>query len=80
MRDPVRRILVFLFLFLIAAATVTFVWPTRWRYEHITVDGESYLVRIDRFSGHADILVPEMGWTPSEEPWDEGPSPPDQHT
>lgn len=75
-----RRILVFLFLLLIAAATVCFVWPTRWHYEHITVDGETYLVRIDRISGHADILVPEMGWTPSEQPWDEDAPAPDGHT
>ncbi len=75
-----RRILLFLVLVLVAGALACFVWPTRWRYEHITVDGDSYLVRIDRLSGHADILVPEMGWTPSEEPWDDDTPAPDQHT
>lgn len=64
------RRLSLLLLFLAALAFAAFAWPTRWRYDHITVDRESYLVRIDRLSGHADILVPELGWTPAEAPWD----------
>jgi hypothetical protein len=75
-----RRILFLLVLLVGLVATVSFVWPTRWRYEHISVDGDSYLVRIDRMSGHVDILVPESGWTPSEQPRDVEPPSPDQHT
>jgi len=60
-----------------ALAFLAFVWPTRWRYDHITVDKDTYLLRVERLTGHADILVPEMGWTPAEEPWDEDKGPTD---
>ena len=75
-----RRLFLLLF-YALALAFLLFVWPSRWRYDHITVDKETYVIRIDRLTGHADILVPEIGWTPSEEPWDDGPSPQDdRHT
>jgi len=48
-----------------------FVWPTRWRYDHMTVDGDTYPVRIDRLTGHADVLLPGDGWTPDEEVTDQ---------
>ena len=74
-----RRFL--LLLFLISLVFAAFVWPSRWRYDHISVDGDSYLVRINRFTGHADILVPETGWIPSEQSWDDDSTPPtNQHT
>lgn len=60
-----------LFFVLLALAFLVFLWPTRWRYDHITIDKDTYLVRIERLTGHADILVPEVGWTPAEVPWDE---------
>ena len=60
-----------------ALAFLAFVWPTRWRYDHITVDKDTYRLRVERLTGHADILVPEMGWTPAEEPWDEDKGPTD---
>jgi hypothetical protein len=34
---------------------VVYVWPTRWRYDHMTVDGNIVPVRMDRFSGDADM-------------------------
>ncbi|HKQ57327.1 MAG TPA: hypothetical protein VJY35_05630 [Candidatus Eisenbacteria bacterium] len=58
---------------LLAAAFVLFVWPTRWRYDHVTVDRDTYPVRIDRVTGHADVLLPGDGWTPAEEITDMGP-------
>ena len=76
-----RRAIVSIAFLVIVVGLALFVWPTRWHYEHITVDGDSYLVRVDRFTGHADILVPEQGWTPSEQPWDQEPAPQDdRHT
>jgi hypothetical protein len=45
---------------------LTFVWPTRFRYDHLTMDGNLVPVRIDRFSGDADMLVPDEGWVPVE--------------
>src|SRR5689334_14761429 len=54
---------------LVLAVVVTyamFVWPTRFRYDHLTVDGNIVPVRIDRFNGDADMLVPDEGWTPVE--------------
>ena len=67
-----RRIVPFLLLLTVLLFAV-FVWPSRWRYDHITVDKDTYLVRIARLTGHADILVPELGWTPAETPWEQTP-------
>jgi hypothetical protein len=55
-------------LLLLAAgiAFLTWVWPTRYRYDHVLTDGNAYPVRIDRFNGDADMLVPDEGWTPVE--------------
>ncbi len=47
-----------------------FVWPTRWRYDHMTMDGNIVPVRMDRFSGEVDMLVPDEGWVPVEAPVD----------
>ena len=70
-----RRLLSLVFVLIVALAFFAFVWPTRWRYDHITVDKDKYLVRVERLNGHAEILVPEMGWTPAEQPWDEDTGP-----
>jgi len=56
----------------VLAVFVLFVWPTRWRYDHMTVGQDTYPVRIDRLSGHADILLPGDGWTPAEDASDMG--------
>ena len=55
---------------LLAAAFVVYVWPTRWRYDHLTMDGNIVPVRMDRFSGDAEMLVPDEGWVPVEAPDD----------
>jgi len=65
----IKRLLA-LFVLLALAASVLYVWPTAYRYDHMTVDGDVYPVRIHRVTGHADILMPEQGWIPSEQPWD----------
>ena len=70
-----RRLVLLVFL-IATVAFLALVWPGRWRYDHITVDTDSYLVRVNRLTGHCDILVPEQGWTPAEDPWDEA-APPD---
>ena len=56
----------------IVFAFVAYVWPTRFRYDHMTVDGNLVPVRIDRVSGDSDMLVPDEGWVPVEGT-DEGP-------
>ena len=66
----IRRLLPAL-LILAAIVFAAFVWPTVYRYEKITVNSDTCLVRIHRFTGHADILVPEQGWVPSEDRWDQ---------
>ena len=61
------RILVPILWLLLAAAIALYVWPTRWRYDHMTVDNDTYPVRIDRITGDSDVLLPGDGWTPTEE-------------
>jgi hypothetical protein len=51
---------------LLLAALAVYVWPTRFRYDHVSVDGNTYPVRIDRFTGDGDMLVPDQGWVPVE--------------
>lgn len=72
MKNPASliRALVLLALVALVAAFAAFVWPTRWRYDHMTVDGDIVPVRIDRFTGDADMLVPDSGWLPVEAPPD----------
>jgi hypothetical protein len=55
---------------LLVAAFAVYVWPTRWRYDHMTVEGDIVPVRVDRFSGAADMLLPDAGWVPVEVPAD----------
>jgi hypothetical protein len=49
----------------LAAGFVLFIWPTRYRYDRLQMLGETapgpvYPVRIDRFTGEAEILLPQM--------------------
>ncbi len=59
-----------LLLLLLLVAFAAYVWPTRWRYDHMTVDGDIVPVRMDRITGHADMLLPDEGWVPVEVPVD----------
>lgn len=54
----------------LASLFLLYVWPTRYRYDHMTVDGNLVPVRIDRISGDSDMLVPDDGWVPVESPQD----------
>ena len=72
----VLRLLVVLALVLLLAL---FVWPTRYRYDHVVTEGDTYPVRIDRFSGDADMLTPDDGWYPMGDTDSTGDSP-DAHT
>jgi hypothetical protein len=64
------RILKLLLVTVVIAAFAAFAWPTRWRYDKMTVGEDTYPVRIDRITGHADILLPGDGWTPAEDAGD----------
>ena len=55
---------------LLLVAFAAYVWPTRWRYDHMTVDGDIVPVRMDRLTGRADMLLPDEGWVPVEVPVD----------
>ena len=44
-------------------------WSMRFKFDHIVVDGETYLVRVHRIGGAADILIPGEGWVPAEDAW-----------
>ena len=45
----------------VLVATVIYVWPTPWRYEHLTLKGSSHPVRIHRVTGKTEVLYQE-GW------------------
>ena len=60
------RLLRLLVVLALVAAFAAYVWPTRFRYDHISVEGDFCPVRIDRFNGDADMLVPDEGWVPVE--------------
>jgi hypothetical protein len=60
------RMLRALLLLALLGAFALYVWPTRYRWDHMTVDGNMVPVRIDRFNGDADMLVPDEGWVPVE--------------
>jgi hypothetical protein len=55
-----------LLLIAIVLAFALYVWPGRYRYDHLSVEGSTYPVRIDRLNGNADMLVPDEGWVPVE--------------
>ena len=44
-------------------------YAARFRFDHIVIEGETYLVRVHRITGHADILIPGDGWVPAEDAW-----------
>jgi hypothetical protein len=73
--NHVIRRLFALALLVMLLACFAFVWPSLYRYDHMTVDGDVYPVRIHRVTGHADILLPEQGWIPAEESWDQDTTP-----
>ena len=60
------RVLIRLAIALVVLAFLVYVWPTRWRYDHVSVDGNTYPVRMDRINGDSDMLVPDQGWVPVE--------------
>ncbi len=55
-----------LLLIAIVVAFAVYVWPTRYRYDHLSTEGNTYPVRIDRLNGNSDMLVPDEGWVPVE--------------
>lgn len=57
-----------LVVFALVSAFLTWVWPTWYRWDHMTVDGNVVPVRIHRLSGEADMLLPDEGWVPVEAP------------
>jgi hypothetical protein len=61
-----RAVLLRLVLLFLALLYAGYVWPTRYRYDHLSSEGNTYPVRIDRLNGDADMLVPDEGWTPVE--------------
>ena len=73
----VLRLVRLLVVLAILAAVALFVWPTRYRYDHMTVDGNLVPVRIDRITGDADMLVPDDGWEPVEAPQGASSAPPE---
>ena len=66
MTRRILRALRNLAILLLLAALAVYIWPTRYRYDHLSVDGNTYPVRIDRFTGASDMLVPDQGWVPVE--------------
>jgi hypothetical protein len=57
----IKKVAPWLILVAVSAFGV-FVWPTRYRYEHVTMQGTECLVRIDRFSNQTWVWTPYGGW------------------
>ncbi len=66
-----RRLLKLAVSFLGLLLLVLVLWAQRFKYDHIVVDSETYLVRVSRVSGHADVLIPGDGWVPIEDAWND---------
>ena len=62
-----RRLLTWVVVLAIAWVFAVYVWPTRFRYDHVVTDNEDYPVRIDRLTGEAEMLTPDDGWVPMGE-------------
>lgn len=57
-----KWLLVLVFLLLPAAGLFAwFIWPTGYRYDHMNVRGSIFPVRIERWSGRAEVMYPS-GW------------------
>lgn len=70
MRHPVLKLALSITLrVLFALVVVLLLWSMRFRFDHIVVDNETYLVRVHRVTGDADILIPGEGWVPAEDAW-----------
>lgn len=54
-----------LFIALVLLTLAVLVWPTRYKYDHLKIREADYPVRIDRFTGKAEILYPS-GWSTSK--------------
>ena len=54
-------------------AFVLYVWPTPYRFDHVTVENDTYPVRIHRVTGRAEMLTPDDGWIPMQPEDDEPP-------
>lgn len=50
-----------LFCIVILIGLAIFVWPTRYRYDHVIMEQNDLPVRTDRLSGKTELLVPS-GW------------------
>jgi hypothetical protein len=57
-----------------------FIWPTIYYYDKQTLGSFTGIVRINRFTGNADVLIPYSGWTSwmgdnteqsNKEPWND---------
>ncbi len=53
----------------LALLVLLVLYGARFRFDHIVVEGETYLVRVQRVTGDADILIPGEGWVPAEDAW-----------
>ena len=69
-----RRALTWLVALAFLYSFAAYVWPTRYRYDTIVTDNESYPVRIDRFTGEGEMLTPDEGWVPMSPEGDVGPA------
>lgn len=60
--DFVRAHLLLIALAIGASLFVVYVWPTQYRYEHVSFGRYTLLVRIDRFTGQPEYLL-TSGWS-----------------
>lgn len=49
---------------LMAFGFACYVWPTKYRYDHVTLSGSEYPVRTNRFTGETEFMRGFHGWVP----------------
>jgi hypothetical protein len=61
------RLLLVLALLIVLVSGAIFVWPTMWRFDHLTSSGDTFPIRIHRITGRTEILLGVQGWVETGE-------------
>lgn len=72
-KPSARTVWVASFLLALSLAAI-FIWPTRYRYDHVLTPGYSGPIRTDRLTGRVQQFQPGVGWVTAHPAQTAGPS------